>query len=98
MLGFRIVTQHGTARPFSLWTFTSFDACYCKLLEFIQNKSEQSRPEYYVINDFYNNVYPPFLNDITKYKIECREVENWELYSKNKKKRDTTPKVANLFN
>lgn len=98
MLEFRIVTQHGNARPFSLWTFNSFEACYCKLYEFIQDKKTHVSPEYYVINDFYDNEYPPFLNDITKYKIECREVENWELYSKNKKKKQTTPKVVNLFN
>lgn len=82
MLEFRIVIQNGNARPYSLSTYPTFEACYSQLVQLIHDKSTQVRHEYYVLNDFYNNTYPPFLGDITKYKIEWREVAEWNIYKK----------------
>lgn len=93
MKEYRIVVQNGNAKPYSLWTFSSFDCCYVKLLEFIQDKSTQLRPEYYVINSFYKNKYPALLGTITTYKIECREVTEWNLYSKEVEEKRENSKI-----
>lgn len=90
---FRIVVQHGSGKPFSFWTFTSYWECYVKLLEFIQDKSKQVKPEYYVLNDFYENKYPASLSHMTKYKIESREVTDWVLYSKEKEEEKENSKI-----
>ena len=97
MLEFRLVVQNGDARPYSLWTFPNFEACYVKLIEIIQNKSTCVRPEYYVINEFYKNTYQPFLKDITKYTIECREVTEWVLYKKENEKNNKKSNIVYLF-
>ena len=88
MQEFRILRQNGTGKPFSLWTFSSFEACYCQLLELIEDCSNCVCKDYYVFNDFYENEFFPSAN--YKFKIECREVGKWRTYvteeNKNNKK------------
>ena len=98
MQEFRIVVQNGSAKPYSLWTFSTFEACYSKLIAFIQYKSSQVKPEFYVLNDFYENKYPAFLNDITKYTIEHRVVNEWEKYSKEEEKQKNDNKIIYFDN
>ena len=81
MLEFRIVEQIGEGTPFSLWSFKSYEQCYLKLIDLIHDCKTSVKKEYYVINEFYNNEYPPFLSDIRKFKIECREVDDWVIYN-----------------
>lgn len=97
MKEYRIVVQKGNCRPYSLWTFKTFDDCYIKLLELINLQSMNVKKEYYVINNFFDNQYVPFLNDITKYTIECREVTEWRKYEKEKRHNKSTNKVISLF-
>ena len=85
---YRLIIQKGECRPYSLWTFSTFDACYFKMLQMINEQQTHVRKEYFVINDFYNNIYPPFLAEITKYKIEYRNVGEWNVYSKKNKMED----------
>ena len=74
---YRIVTQKGRAKPYSLWTFNTYEACYLKLMELIQQHNSMVQKEYYVTNENFENEYPAFLADITKYTIQCRSVEEY---------------------
>ena len=85
MLEYRIMRQNGTGKPFSLWTYSSFDACYYKLLELIENCSSRVCKDYYVFNDFYENEFFP--SATYKFKIEYREVGNWKSYTSEKKEK-----------
>ena len=96
LLEYRLVIQNGNAKPYSLSTFDNFYDCYCQLLSMISMQSRWIHNEYYVLNDFYKNEYPPFLKDIRKYKIEVREVGTWRIYSSKDKKRNNE-KVGDLF-
>ena len=80
MLEFRIIEQIGDSKPFSLWYFKTYEQCYLKLLELIDDCRDTVKKEYYVLNEFYKNEHPPFLSNIRKFKIECREVEEWFKY------------------
>ena len=97
MKEFWLVIQHGNAKPYSLWTFSTFEGCYSKMLEFIFYKKKSVRPEYYVLNDFYKNEYQPFLADITKYKIEVRDVNDWKILHEKEKSSRNDNKIINLF-
>ena len=77
---YRIVIQKGRAKPYTLWTFNTYEACYFKLIELIQDHNSKVQKEYYVTNEDFENEYPAFLADITKYTIQCRSVEEWEEY------------------
>lgn len=85
MQEYRIFRQNGTGKPFSLWTYNSFEACYCKLLELINNCSSCVHKDYYVFNDFYDNEFFP--SAYYKFKIECREVGKWKSYTLEKKEK-----------
>ena len=93
MQEYRILRQNGTGKPFSLWTYSSFEACYCKLLELVDDCSSCVHKDYYVFNDFYENEFFPSAN--YKFKIECREVGKWKSYSneKNIKKYNKITKI-----
>lgn len=93
MQEFRILRQNGTGQPFSLWTYSSFEACYCKLLELVADCSSCVHKDYYVLNDFYENEF--FLSAYYKFKIECREVGKWKSYAleKNNKKSNKIVKI-----
>ena len=82
MKEYTIIIQHGKGKPFSLHTFDNFDLCYGKLLEMIHRPKVHM--EYYVMNDFFNNKYVPFVDNITKYTIKVRNVSDWETYSQVK--------------
>ena len=84
MKEYRIVTQHGNAKPYSLWSFKTYEACYLKLMEIIQSKKSSISNEYYVLNDFFENKYLPFGN-ITKYRIEVREITDWRILTEKEK-------------
>ena len=88
MKEYRIVIQRGKGTPYSNWTFKTFEACYSKLLDLIEQQSTNVKKEYYVINNFYKNPYPAFLSDIVKYTIECREVTSWKVYDRREGKND----------
>lgn len=96
MKEYTIIVQYGSGKPFQLYTYNSFESCYCALLSIIN--TNRSKKEYYVINDFYKNEYTPFLKDITKYTIKVRDVTEWEIYSNNMKKIQSQEKIINLFN
>ena len=99
MKEYTIIIQHGKAKPFSLHTFNDFDACYFKLLDMIN--TPKTNMQYYVLNDFYNNEYPPFIDNITKYIVKVRNVSEWEIYSNsknsNKRKEGSSNKIIDLF-
>lgn len=97
MKEFRIVVQNGKAQPYSLWTFQTYEACYLKLIELINDKKKSVKNEYYVINDFWKNEFDPFYADITKYKVEVREVKEWQTFGKKIKYNHNDNKVINLF-
>lgn len=84
MKEYRIIKQIGNSRAFTLWTFSNFEACYFKLIELINYQSQQVNKDYYVFNDFFENQMPLKENSI-KYWIETREVNEWVLYSNDKK-------------
>lgn len=86
MKEFRIIKQIGDSKPYSFKTFNTFEECYIELLRLISIQEESIKKEYYVVNDFYNNKHQPFLKNIVKFKIEVREVEKWETYSKKELK------------
>lgn len=96
MQEYTIVIQHGSARPFTLHTYNSFEICYSSLLQMIHTNTVKR--EYYVQNDFYKNTYTPFLPNITKYTIKVRKVSEWEIYSKEKHKIEKTNNIINIFN
>lgn len=83
MLEYRIVEQHKKGKEYSLWSFYSFNECYSKLLEMIENQKKCVSNKYYVCNDFYDNEYEPFFEDLTKFTIQVREVTNWKDYKEN---------------
>lgn len=109
MLEYRIVTQNGTGRPYSLTTYNNFTQCYAQLLALIAERQDDYTRGYYVLNDFYDNKYPPLFGEVTKYRIERREVEEWEMVSeeneaslqepKKKKKsaKKSTSKKSNII-
>ena len=84
---YRIVIQQGGGKPYSLWTFKSFNECYAQLIELIQNQTKNVKKEYYVTNDFFKNEFQPFYNGITKYTIQKRKVNEWETYTKSKEEK-----------
>ena len=43
MKEFRIVVQNGKAQPYSLWTFQTYESCYFKLIELINDKKKLLR-------------------------------------------------------
>ncbi len=95
MQEYTILIQNGQAKPYTLHVFNDFDTCYCKLLEMIH--TDKVKKEYYVINDFYQNEYVPFLPNLTKYTIKVRNVSEWQTYSKSKHDAPHLNKVINLF-
>ena len=98
MYEYRIVIQHGQAKPYSLWSFNTYEACYFKLMEFINDRKHSARKEYFVENDFFENEYPAYIDGITRYRIEFRDVSKWEILSqKIKSKRNENNKIVNLF-
>ena len=76
---YRIIRQHGKAKPYTLWTYNSFEACYQKLLELISTSGNRFGTDYYVYNDFFENEHTKEATD--KYMIECRDVGEWIRYS-----------------
>lgn len=97
MREYRIVIQHGNARPYSLWTFKTYEACYLKLMEFISAKKDAVNDKYYVLNDFYENKHIPF-GDITKYKIEIRETTEWKILTEKEKEIKNNNKIIYFGN
>lgn len=97
MTEYRVVVCHNNAKPFSLYTFNDFHDCYAELIRLISIKQNSAKPEYYVYNDFYENIYPPIINQLTTFKIECRKVSNWEMYTENKDINTKKGKIINLF-
>ena len=79
MKEYRIIQQHKNGRPFSLWIFDSFDACYSQLLVLLENTGDYFHKDYYVFNDFFNNQFTPDASE--KFKIEVRDVGAWKTYS-----------------
>ena len=94
MLEYRIIRQNGTGKPFSLWTFNSFEACYCKLIEMVNNCGNCFNRDYYVFNDFYENDYFPSAS--FKFKVEFREVGEWKTYSTEKKHKNYS-KITKIY-
>lgn len=94
MLEYRIIRQNRNGKPFSLWTFDNFEACYCKLLDMINNTGDCFSKDYYVFNDFYNNECLP--SALIKFKIECREVGEWKVYSLEKEK-ESYEKITKIY-
>jgi len=72
---------------YSLCTFNSLTDVMNSLKGMIQLENERHRP-YYVLNDFYENEYPAFLNGKT-FCIKERTVSDWEKYSYNTTKQET---------
>ena len=96
MVEYRIVVQNGSARPYPLITHYNFTQCYMQLLEIIEGRSSFIHPEYYVLNDFYDNKYPPLFGDVTKFKIERRDVEEWKMCSEENEPSLQKPKKNKL--
>lgn len=86
MQEFRIIRQNNNAKPFSLWSFDNFGACYCQLITMINDLQDCVYTDFYVFNDFFDNEYLPSAR--TKFKIECREVSPWQIYEKELKKKN----------
>ena len=83
MKEYRIITQYGKGKPFSLETYTNYEICIIKLNEYIERQKQLDR-KYFVLNNFFENEFQ-LDYDTTKYKIECREVEEWTELGKTKK-------------
>lgn len=82
MKEYRIIKQHRNAKPYSLWTFNTFEACYLQLLTLIESTGNYFHRDYYVFNDFYKNEFTTEASD--KFRIEVRDVGEWETYSEEK--------------
>ena len=94
MQEYRIIRQNGTGKPFSLWTYNSFETCYCKLLELIVDCSSCVHKDYYVFNDFYKNEFFP--SATYKFKVEYRQVGEWQTYEEEKQQRKNN-KIIKIY-
>lgn len=83
MKEYRIIKQYKDAKPYSLWTLDSFEACYGQLLVLIENTADYFHRDYYVFNDFYKNECSPSASN--KFKIEVRDVGAWKTYEEKEK-------------
>lgn len=73
------------AKPFYLSTFNSFMEAKLKLYDMINLEMQRNRP-YYVDNEFFDNIFPPTLNNIKYFCIKERTVSTWEKTTEGSKK------------
>ena len=71
--------------PFISLVYNTFEEAYIHLLDIIELEKKRNRP-YYVLNDFYKNVYPSNLRKCKIFSIRVREVGEWTDYTKEDKK------------
>ena len=84
MLEYRIVQQIGKGKPFCVDVFNDFNSCYDCLINHIEYRKTCVNNKYYVLNDFFENEYELIFDNMHKFVIEVREVQNWNTYSKFK--------------
>lgn len=97
MKEYRIMQQIGEGKPFFFFTYHDFNIAYLELLKLIKMHQDDIKKEYYVLNDFYDNKYPPFLPDIKKFWIEEREVDSWVMCTKDKQEKKNSKIIKMRF-
>lgn len=84
---YTILCIYNGGKPFFLDTFYSLEDAKVKLYDMISLEVERNRV-YYVENDFFNNIFPPNIQNSKYFCIKERTVSNWETVSKFKQNRN----------
>lgn len=84
---YTILCIYNGGKPFYLSTYSSFNEAMLKLYDIIDLEKQRNRA-YYVDNDFFENIFPPNLQNLKYFSIKEREVSDWVKYSENKKKKN----------
>ena len=76
---YTIYCVYNGGKPFNLLTFKSFNDALIHLYNIIDLEKERNRA-YYVDNDFFNNIFPPNLQNLKYFCIKERDVSDWIKY------------------
>lgn len=81
---YTILCVYNGGHPFYLQTFYSFEEAKYKLFDMISLEKERNRA-YYVDNDFFENVFPPNLQNLKYFCIKERNCSAWSKVSNDRK-------------
>ena len=74
-----IYIKHGSASPFRMFPYLTYELAKQALLNMISDFEYRGKI-YYIDNDFYENKFPLGLQGSTYYQIQEREVWEWKKY------------------